>query len=209
MFATSTTRTAGGSRLARSFNQRDLSRQPGDQLRPPPGGRRTGLLRIGRRNVGKSGPLSATVGCMFHARFEREEATYMIRDEGPGFDTSSLDRPIELEDLMRVGGRGMLLIRTFMDRCVATTKPATKSRWSNEAGIEPNSRPDQWRRGSRFSLALNQMTKLTIFPGTTMVLRIDFSREQSHDPVVGSSGCLYLLGRQHPPAPESWLEVFR
>lgn len=51
-----------------------------------------------------------------HARFEREEATYTIRDEGPGFDTSSLDRPIELEDLMRVGGRGMLLIRTFMDQ---------------------------------------------------------------------------------------------
>ncbi len=51
-----------------------------------------------------------------HARFERDEATYIIRDEGPGFDTSSLDRPIELEDLMRVGGRGMLLIRTFMDQ---------------------------------------------------------------------------------------------
>ena len=51
-----------------------------------------------------------------HARFERDEATYTIRDEGPGFDTSSLDRPIEPEDLMRIGGRGMLLIRTFMDQ---------------------------------------------------------------------------------------------
>ena len=51
-----------------------------------------------------------------HARFGRDEATYTIRDEGPGFDTSSLDRPIELEDLMRVGGRGLLLIRTFMDQ---------------------------------------------------------------------------------------------
>ena len=49
------------------------------------------------------------------ARFERDEATYVIRDEGPGFDTSSLDREIEPEDLMRIGGRGMLLIRTFMD----------------------------------------------------------------------------------------------
>ena len=52
---------------------------------------------------------------MVHAQFERDEATYTIRDEGPGFDTSALDRPIEAEDLMRVGGRGMLLIRTFMD----------------------------------------------------------------------------------------------
>ena len=51
-----------------------------------------------------------------HARFERDEATYTIRDEGPGFDTSSLGRPIEPEDLLRIGGRGMLLIRTFMDQ---------------------------------------------------------------------------------------------
>jgi CheY-like chemotaxis protein len=49
------------------------------------------------------------------ARLDREAATYTIQDEGPGFDTSKLDRPIDPEDLMRVGGRGMLLIRTFMD----------------------------------------------------------------------------------------------
>ena len=39
----------------------------------------------------------------------------MVRDEGPGFDTSILDRPIDPEDIMRIGGRGFLLIRTFMD----------------------------------------------------------------------------------------------
>jgi CheY-like chemotaxis protein len=49
------------------------------------------------------------------ARIDRDSATYTIEDEGPGFDTSSLDRPIDPEDLMRIGGRGMLLIRTFMD----------------------------------------------------------------------------------------------
>ncbi len=49
------------------------------------------------------------------ARFDREQAFYKIRDEGPGFDTSSLDRPIDPEDLTRIGGRGLLLIRTFMD----------------------------------------------------------------------------------------------
>jgi len=48
-------------------------------------------------------------------RLEREGATYIIEDQGPGFDTSRLDRPIDPEDLMKVGGRGMLLIRTFMD----------------------------------------------------------------------------------------------
>ncbi len=49
------------------------------------------------------------------ARIDREMATFVIRDEGPGFDTSILDRPVDPESLMRIGGRGLLLIRTFMD----------------------------------------------------------------------------------------------
>ncbi len=55
---------------------------------------------------------------LVHAEFDRGEATYVIRDEGPGFDTTILDKPIDPEDLMRVGGRGILLIRTFMDEVV-------------------------------------------------------------------------------------------
>jgi hypothetical protein len=50
-----------------------------------------------------------------HATVDRDSATFVIRDEGPGFDVSQLDRPIDPEDLMRIGGRGLLLIRTFMD----------------------------------------------------------------------------------------------
>lgn len=46
---------------------------------------------------------------------DRSAVTYVVRDDGPGFDTSALDRPIEAEEMMRVGGRGLLLIRTFMD----------------------------------------------------------------------------------------------
>ena len=57
-----------------------------------------------------------------HARLDRDEAAFTIEDEGPGFDTSILDRPIEAEDLMRIGGRGMLLIRTFMDEVVHNPK---------------------------------------------------------------------------------------
>ncbi len=49
------------------------------------------------------------------ARFDRDHASYTIHDEGPGFDTTALERPIEPDAVMRVGGRGMLLIRLFMD----------------------------------------------------------------------------------------------
>ena len=41
--------------------------------------------------------------------------TYVITDEGPGFDPSSLPDPTDLENLEKASGRGLLLIRTFMD----------------------------------------------------------------------------------------------
>jgi CheY-like chemotaxis protein len=46
---------------------------------------------------------------------DRERARIVIRDEGPGFNDSDLDKPFDPEDLMRVGGRGMILVRTFLD----------------------------------------------------------------------------------------------
>jgi len=42
--------------------------------------------------------------------------TYVIRDEGPGFDPGSQPDPREPENIERPCGRGMLLMRTFMDR---------------------------------------------------------------------------------------------
>jgi CheY-like chemotaxis protein/anti-sigma regulatory factor (Ser/Thr protein kinase) len=49
------------------------------------------------------------------AVFDHSHVEVKIRDEGPGFDVKSLEKPFDPEDLMRVGGRGLLLIRTFMD----------------------------------------------------------------------------------------------
>ena len=46
---------------------------------------------------------------------DRSGASFVIHDEGPGFDVAALDRPISPEDLTRIGGRGLLLIRAFMD----------------------------------------------------------------------------------------------
>jgi anti-sigma regulatory factor (Ser/Thr protein kinase) len=49
------------------------------------------------------------------ARVNRREAAYIVTDDGPGFDTSLVDRPIDPEDLLRIGGRGLLLMRAYMD----------------------------------------------------------------------------------------------
>jgi CheY-like chemotaxis protein/anti-sigma regulatory factor (Ser/Thr protein kinase) len=49
------------------------------------------------------------------ARETREELTYVIRDEGAGFDTSILPDPTDTDELEKLTGRGLFLIRTFMD----------------------------------------------------------------------------------------------
>lgn len=43
------------------------------------------------------------------------EAVFVIRDEGQGFDPAQLPDPTDPENLMKSSGRGLLLIRTFMD----------------------------------------------------------------------------------------------
>jgi anti-sigma regulatory factor (Ser/Thr protein kinase) len=49
------------------------------------------------------------------ARLTRREAVYRIRDEGPGFDPARLPDPTDPAHLERPTGRGLLLIRAFMD----------------------------------------------------------------------------------------------
>ncbi len=46
------------------------------------------------------------------------QAIYTVRDEGPGFDPSSLPDPTDPANLDRPCGRGMLLMRTFMDNVI-------------------------------------------------------------------------------------------
>ena len=54
-------------------------------------------------------------------RVDHHAATFVIGDEGPGFDTTRFDQPIDHEDMVGIGGRGLLLIRTFMDEVAFNT----------------------------------------------------------------------------------------
>jgi CheY-like chemotaxis protein/anti-sigma regulatory factor (Ser/Thr protein kinase) len=49
------------------------------------------------------------------ARERPGEVTYVIRDEGPGFDPARVPDPTDPGNVGRVTGRGLFLIRTFMD----------------------------------------------------------------------------------------------
>lgn len=45
-----------------------------------------------------------------------DAATFVIRDEGMGFDLTAVADPTQGENVFRVGGRGLLMIRSFMDK---------------------------------------------------------------------------------------------
>ena len=49
------------------------------------------------------------------ARFSRSKLSFVIRDDGPGFDTTKVLDPTAEVNLDRIGGRGLLLISSFMD----------------------------------------------------------------------------------------------
>ena len=49
------------------------------------------------------------------ATLSRSEAVYVVEDEGPGFDPATLPDPTDPANFERIGGRGLMLIRTFMD----------------------------------------------------------------------------------------------
>jgi len=49
------------------------------------------------------------------ARISATEAVFVVQDEGPGFDVSQVPDPTDPRNLFRVGGRGILLMRSFMN----------------------------------------------------------------------------------------------
>jgi CheY-like chemotaxis protein len=48
------------------------------------------------------------------ARVSHSEAVFVVQDDGPGFDVSRVPDPTDEANIMRVGGRGILLMRAFM-----------------------------------------------------------------------------------------------
>jgi CheY-like chemotaxis protein len=50
------------------------------------------------------------------------EARFVIRDDGPGFDTTHLPKPGDLGSLDPEAGRGIVLMRSFMDEVVFNEK---------------------------------------------------------------------------------------
>ena len=65
-----------------------------------------------------------------------ESVEYVIQDEGPGFDPSTVGDPMAPENLLSVSGRGIMLIGTFMDEFEYNEKgnQITMRKWRAAAG---------------------------------------------------------------------------
>jgi anti-sigma regulatory factor (Ser/Thr protein kinase) len=50
------------------------------------------------------------------ATFTHSQFRCAVRDQGPGFNPTEIADPIDPENLLRVSGRGLYLVSTFMDR---------------------------------------------------------------------------------------------
>jgi CheY-like chemotaxis protein len=49
------------------------------------------------------------------AKVTADKVVYVVRDDGDGFDPSTLPDPLDPANLEKASGRGLLLVRTFMD----------------------------------------------------------------------------------------------
>jgi CheY-like chemotaxis protein len=79
-------------------------------LREEPDGSYERLIEQRRRELRYGGRI-VRITC----QIDRDEARICVRDEGPGFDVKALPDPRDPERLALASGRGVLLMRTFMD----------------------------------------------------------------------------------------------
>ena len=84
------------------------------------------------KTTGKFLPLLAVLAiCMTLAT--PAEARFVIRDDGPGFDPAALPDTADPENLLKPSGRGVMLMRTFMDEVTFSSNGACVTMVKNAA----------------------------------------------------------------------------
>ncbi len=82
------------------------------------------------------------------AEFDAEKATFDIRDEGEGFDFEHLPDPTQKEFLYRPRGRGVYMMRQFMDEVIFHPPGNRVTLIKRRAVKEALPRPYPWERRS-------------------------------------------------------------
>ena len=71
------------------------------------------------------------------ATLSRSELSFVITDEGPGFDTTKVLDPTAEINLDRIGGRGLLLISSFMDNVAYNSRGNQITMTKHVAAVAP------------------------------------------------------------------------
>lgn len=80
------------------------------------------------------------------AEFSHDRAVFEIRDEGEGFDFEALPDPTKKENLFRPRGRGVFMMRQFMDEVVFQKPGNCVIMVKNRASEGAPPRPYPWER---------------------------------------------------------------
>lgn len=70
---------------------------------------------------GNSGDPQRRVGLLF--RVNPDKLEIVVRDEGKGIDETSIPDPLNPENLLKPGGRGIFFVRSFMDAVTFRVRP--------------------------------------------------------------------------------------
>jgi serine/threonine-protein kinase RsbW len=92
---------------------------------------------------GNKNDASKRVFVEFEGRFDNgPELSIRVRDEGEGFDPEEVADPLAPENLLKGSGRGIFLIRSFMDEMVLQRAPEGGMEMRMVKRVQPASAPD-------------------------------------------------------------------
>ena len=95
-------------------------------------------IKHGNRNDSRK-----TVHVEFAASFaDTPELSIRVRDEGDGFDPEEVADPLAPENLLKGSGRGIFLIRSFMDDVVLQRAPEGGMEMRMTKRVQPAAAPD-------------------------------------------------------------------
>ncbi len=89
----------------------------------------------------------ASKSVWLHFQIFGDRLEIRIRDQGNGFDPTGVPDPLATENILKVSGRGIFLIRTFMDEFRVSHEPGRGTEVTMVKRVQANREPQQGGTG--------------------------------------------------------------
>lgn len=118
------------------------------------------------------------------SRVSPEQLAFVIRDDGPGFDRATLPDPEDPENILRSHGRGLILIRSFMDDVIFNEmgNQITLIKYREDPSLDMSDEPPILHQDRSFRILLVEDSE------TTQVLAKSLLEREGHEVVVACDG---------------------